>query len=54
MSGDGQQEESLDSVPAVDGGAETGGVSSRQVPSQAGPGRSDGAAEAGVVLPGPW
>ncbi|MFF1914440.1 sigma-70 family RNA polymerase sigma factor [Streptomyces sp. NPDC058239] len=55
MSGDGQQEESFDDVSAVGGGvAEAGGLSSRQVPSQGGPGRSGGAAGSGAVLPGPW
>ncbi|SFY41104.1 sigma-70 family RNA polymerase sigma factor [Streptomyces atratus] len=54
MSGDGQQEESFDDVSAVGGVAEAGGLSARQVPSQAGPGRSSGDAEGGTVLPGPW
>lgn len=54
MSGDGQQEESFDDVSAVGGVAEAGGLSSRQVPSQGGPGRSGGDAEGGTVLPGPW
>ncbi|MGW1412013.1 sigma-70 family RNA polymerase sigma factor [Streptomyces sp. NPDC002403] len=54
MSGDGQQEESFDDVSAVGGVAENGGLSARQVPSQAGPGRSSGDAEGGTVLPGPW
>ncbi|MER5362731.1 sigma-70 family RNA polymerase sigma factor [Streptomyces sp. NPDC002785] len=54
MSGDGQQEESFDDVSAVGGVAEAGGPSSRQIPSQAGPGRSGGDAEGGTVLPGPW
>ncbi|MET7309712.1 sigma-70 family RNA polymerase sigma factor [Streptomyces sp. NPDC005571] len=54
MSGDGQQEESLDGISTVGGGTETGGMSARQVPSQAGPGRSGDDAEGGNVLPGPW
>ncbi|MEV0494633.1 sigma-70 family RNA polymerase sigma factor [Streptomyces atratus] len=54
MSGDGQQEEPLDGVPVVGEGAEAGGPVSRQVPSQAGPGRSGADAEGGTVLPGPW
>lgn len=54
MSGDGQQEEAFDDVSAVGGVAEAGGRSARQVPSQAGPGRSSGDAEGGTVLPGPW
>ncbi|MGW0961190.1 sigma-70 family RNA polymerase sigma factor [Streptomyces gelaticus] len=54
MSGDGQQEESFDDVSAVGGVTEAGGPSARQVPSQAGPGRSSGDAEGGTVLPGPW
>ncbi|MDF6043376.1 sigma-70 family RNA polymerase sigma factor [Streptomyces sp. JH14] len=54
MSGDGQQEESLDGMSAT-GGTDAGGVPPlRQVPSQAGPGRSDGDAEGGTVLSGPW
>ncbi|MGW2087009.1 sigma-70 family RNA polymerase sigma factor [Streptomyces sp. NPDC001880] len=54
MSGDGQQRESFDDVSAVDSVAEAGGLSARQVPSQAGPGRSSRDAEGGTVLPGPW
>ncbi|MEV7722449.1 sigma-70 family RNA polymerase sigma factor, partial [Streptomyces sp. NPDC088184] len=54
MSGDGQQEESFDDVSATGGVTEAGGLSARQVPSQAGPGRSSGDAEGGTVLPGPW
>lgn len=54
MSGDGQQEESFDDVSAAGGVTEAGGLSARQVPSQAGPGRSSGDAEVGTVLPGPW
>ncbi|WP_327245206.1 sigma-70 family RNA polymerase sigma factor [Streptomyces sp. NBC_01320] len=54
MSGDGQQEEPLDGVSIVGEGAEAGEPTFRQVPSQAGPGRSGGDAEGGTVLPGPW
>ncbi|GGT52006.1 hypothetical protein GCM10010207_60330 [Streptomyces atratus] len=54
MSGDGQQEESFDDESAVGGAAEADGLSSRQVPSQGGPGRSGRDAEGGIVLPGPW
>ncbi|HEY9330444.1 MAG TPA: sigma-70 family RNA polymerase sigma factor, partial [Streptomyces sp.] len=64
MSGDGQQEESLDGRSAV-GGTETGGLSGPQVPNQAGPRRSGTGGEVtghedagdeggGTVLPGPW
>ncbi|WP_413753113.1 sigma-70 family RNA polymerase sigma factor [Streptomyces sp. R-74717] len=54
MSGDGQQEESFDDESAAGGAAEAGGLSSRQVPSQGGPGRSGRDAEGGTVLSGPW
>lgn len=55
MSGDGQQEESLDGAATAGGGTETGGPPGRQVPGQAGPRRSDpGEAVGGTVLPGPW
>ncbi|WP_406501284.1 sigma-70 family RNA polymerase sigma factor [Streptomyces sp. NBC_01590] len=54
MSGDGQQEEAFDDVSVVGGATEAGGLSARQVPSQAGPGRSSSDAEGGTVLPGPW
>ncbi|WP_433916667.1 sigma-70 family RNA polymerase sigma factor [Streptomyces sp. NBC_01744] len=54
MSGDGQQEESLDGISTVGGGTEAGGTSARQVPSQAGPARSGDDAEGGNVLPCPW
>lgn len=55
MSGDGQQEESLDGATTAGGGTETGGPPGRQVPGQAGPRRSDpGEAVGGTVLPGPW
>ncbi|WP_411088767.1 sigma-70 family RNA polymerase sigma factor [Streptomyces sp. 061-3] len=54
MSGDGQQEESLDGISTVSGGTEAGGTPAWQVPSQAGPGRSGDDAEGGNVLPGPW
>ncbi|MFB7308551.1 sigma-70 family RNA polymerase sigma factor [Streptomyces sp. NPDC056192] len=54
MSGDEQQEESLDGVSTVGGGTEADGMPARQVPSQAGPERSGGDAAGGKVLPGPW
>ncbi|MFJ1830176.1 sigma-70 family RNA polymerase sigma factor, partial [Streptomyces sp. NPDC088178] len=54
MTGDGQQEESFDDVSAVGGATEAGGLSSPQVPSQAGPGRADGDTGGRTVLPGPW
>ncbi|MFC9621674.1 sigma-70 family RNA polymerase sigma factor [Streptomyces sp. NPDC056930] len=54
MSGDGQREESFDGDSAVGGVADAGGLPSRQVPSQGGPGRSGSDTEGGPVLPGPW
>jgi RNA polymerase sigma factor (sigma-70 family) len=53
MNDDGQQEEPLDGVSVMGEGAEAGEPTFRQVPSQAGPGRSGGDAEGGSVLPGP-
>lgn len=56
MSGDGQQEESLDGAATAAGGSpEAGGPPGHQVPSQAGPRRSGPRDEVGgTVLPGPW
>ncbi|MFF2331622.1 MULTISPECIES: sigma-70 family RNA polymerase sigma factor [unclassified Streptomyces] len=54
MSGDGQQAESFDDGSAVGEVADADGLSSPQVPSQAGPGRAGGDAEGCTVLPGPW
>lgn len=64
MSGNEQQEEPLDEIAAAGGGTKADGMSSGQVPAQAGRGPSDGSdssgrsggseAEGGTVLPGPW
>ncbi|MEU0162696.1 sigma-70 family RNA polymerase sigma factor [Streptomyces sp. NPDC006261] len=60
MSGNEQQEEPLDEIAAAGGGTKADGTSSGQVPVQAGRGPSDGSgssdgeADGGTVLPGPW
>ncbi|MFJ8848207.1 sigma-70 family RNA polymerase sigma factor [Streptomyces cyaneofuscatus] len=66
MSGNEQQEEPLDEIAAAGGDTKADGMSSGQVPAQAGrgpsdgpdgsdrSGGSDGEAEGGTVLPGPW
>ncbi|MEV7253599.1 sigma-70 family RNA polymerase sigma factor [Streptomyces cyaneofuscatus] len=57
MSGNEQQEEPLDEIAAAGGGTKADGMSSGQVPAQAGRGSSDasdGEAGGGTVLPGPW
>ncbi|MFD3416023.1 sigma-70 family RNA polymerase sigma factor [Streptomyces cyaneofuscatus] len=69
MSGNEQQEEPLDEIAAAGGVTKADGMSSGQVPAQAGRGPSDGAdssggsdrsggsdgeAAGGTVLPGPW
>ncbi|MFJ9980075.1 sigma-70 family RNA polymerase sigma factor [Streptomyces cyaneofuscatus] len=63
MSGNEQQEEPLDEIAAAGGGTKADGMSSGQVPAQAGrgpsdgpdgSGGSDGEAVGGTVLPGPW
>ncbi|MGA5002561.1 sigma-70 family RNA polymerase sigma factor [Streptomyces arboris] len=66
MSGNEQQEEPLDEIAAAGGDTKADGMSSGQVPAQAGRGPSDGPAgsdrssgsdgeaEGGTVLPGPW
>ncbi|MFD8619496.1 sigma-70 family RNA polymerase sigma factor [Streptomyces sp. DSS69] len=69
MSGNEQQEEPLGEVAAAGGGTKADGMSSAHVPAQAGrgpsdgperpggsdrSGGSDGEAEGGTVLPGPW
>ncbi|MEU0381884.1 sigma-70 family RNA polymerase sigma factor [Streptomyces cyaneofuscatus] len=60
MSGNEQQEEPLDEIAAAGGGTKADGMSSGQVPAQAGRGPSDasdapdGGAGGGTVLPGPW
>ncbi|MFJ9312293.1 sigma-70 family RNA polymerase sigma factor [Streptomyces cyaneofuscatus] len=57
MSGNEQQEEPLDEIAAAGGGTKADGMSSGQVPAQAGRGpsdASDGGAVGGTVLPGPW
>ncbi|MFF2702075.1 sigma-70 family RNA polymerase sigma factor [Streptomyces cyaneofuscatus] len=66
MSGNEQQEEPLDEIAAAGGGTKADGLSSGQVPAQAGrgpsdgpdgansSGGSDGGAVGGTVLPGPW
>ncbi|MYX14779.1 sigma-70 family RNA polymerase sigma factor [Streptomyces sp. SID8374] len=69
MSGNEQQEEPLGEIAAAGGGTKADGMSSGHVPAQAGrgpsdgsgssggserPDGSDGGAEGGTVLPGPW
>ncbi|MFJ9111156.1 sigma-70 family RNA polymerase sigma factor [Streptomyces sp. NPDC102283] len=54
MSGNEQQEEPLGEIAAADGDTKADGPSAGQVPPQAVRGPSDGAAEGGTVLPGPW
>ncbi|MFD3974332.1 sigma-70 family RNA polymerase sigma factor [Streptomyces cyaneofuscatus] len=63
MSGNEQQEEPLDEIAAAGGVTQADGMPSGQVPAQAGrgpsdgsdaPDASDGEAEGGTVLPGPW
>ncbi|MFJ9625837.1 sigma-70 family RNA polymerase sigma factor [Streptomyces sp. NPDC101181] len=54
MSGNEQQEEPLDEIAAGGGGTKADGLSAGQVPTQAGRGPTDGEAEGGTVLPGPW
>ncbi|KAB2589027.1 sigma-70 family RNA polymerase sigma factor [Streptomyces arboris] len=57
MSGNEQQEEPLDEIAAAGGDTKADGMSSGHVPAQAGRGPSDGSdgeAEGGTVLPGPW
>lgn len=54
MSGNEQQEEPLDEIASVGGGTKADGLSAGQVPAQAGRGPSDGEADGGTVLPGPW
>ncbi|MEU3057135.1 sigma-70 family RNA polymerase sigma factor [Streptomyces griseus] len=54
MSGNEQQEEPLGEIAAADGDTKADGLSAGQVPTQAVRGSSDGEAEGGTVLPGPW
>ncbi|MFD4024660.1 sigma-70 family RNA polymerase sigma factor [Streptomyces sp. NPDC058576] len=54
MSGNEQQEEPLGEFAAADRDTKADGPSAGQVPTQAGRGPSDGEAEGGTVLPGPW
>ncbi|WP_274031015.1 sigma-70 family RNA polymerase sigma factor [Streptomyces sp. MMBL 11-1] len=54
MSGNEQQEEPLGEIAAADRDTKADGLSAGQVPAQAVRGPSEGAAEGGTVLPGPW
>lgn len=54
MSGNEQQEEPLGEIAAADKDTKADGLSAGQVPTQAVRGPSDGTAEGGTVLPGPW
>ncbi|MFE6703225.1 sigma-70 family RNA polymerase sigma factor [Streptomyces sp. NPDC057718] len=54
MSGNEQQEEPLGEFAAADRDTKADGLSAGQVPTQAVRGPSDGEAEGGTVLPGPW
>ncbi|MEV7914015.1 sigma-70 family RNA polymerase sigma factor [Streptomyces griseus] len=54
MSGNEQQEEPLGEIAAADRDTKADGLSAGQVPTQAVRGSSDGEAEGGTVLPGPW
>lgn len=54
MSGNEQQEEPLGEIAAADRDTKADGLSAGQVPNQAVRGSSDGEAEGGTVLPGPW
>ncbi|MFG2767155.1 sigma-70 family RNA polymerase sigma factor [Streptomyces rubiginosohelvolus] len=54
MSGNEQHEEPLGEIAAADRDTKADGPSAGQVPVQAGRGPSDGEAEGGTVLPGPW
>uniref|UniRef100_UPI0011AFFFAB sigma-70 family RNA polymerase sigma factor n=1 Tax=Streptomyces sp. SM13 TaxID=1983803 RepID=UPI0011AFFFAB len=54
MSGNEQQEEPLGEIAATDRDTKADGLSAGQVPTQAVRGSSDGEAEGGTVLPGPW
>ncbi|MFJ8254140.1 sigma-70 family RNA polymerase sigma factor [Streptomyces sp. NPDC094466] len=54
MSGNEQQEEPLGEIAAADKDTKADGPSAGQVPTQAVRGPSDGTAEGGTVLPGPW